>query len=744
MAFADALDILGGGSSAPATMPAAPAGAPLQITVRPKGVEAPAAGFGGALDILSSDQPPEAPKEQRKVGGMESFYSGLKSGVSGNFSDEIQGVNAAGRTMLPKGINPSDLPLNLGEILTAGAGAARLGYEALTGEGEGTKAYREARDKERETQRLAAEQHPVANIAGNVAGALALPIGGAAEATTLAGRTMAGAGLGAGMGAVYGAGEGQGFADRATRAGTGALIGGTVGAVAPPLLAGVGKVGGAISDTAGRLLGHPLDTLRGIRNPDEEAARRIGTALKSDIEAGRPGMGASDLRAADATGQPTAVIDVGGENTRALGRSAANTSPQARAALEGMSQDRFNAQNQRVPDFVRSLVPTPGNAFKTQEAIDAAEVAANRGGYARAYAAGDRPINSPELERLMGSPDVVRAMKVAAEKGKSRAVADGFGAFNPGVKVTDDGRVLFQKGANGIPTYPNIQFWDYTYRALRDEGKAAFRAGRNDEGSYLSSLANQMRSELDRAVPEYGTARGIAASFFQAENALEAGQKFVGMRVPMEEAKAAYAKMTPAQKTLFAEGFASDLADKVSKISDNRSVTIDRIFNSPDGRARIDLALGKDKAQDLEMFLRRENMMDLVRKSLGNSTTARQYMELGLAGGLSGVAGGTAEAMMTGNMDAKSLLSAAVVGGAVAGHRAINFKVAQRVGEMLASNDPKVLGTAIRMIKTNPDAKRAVIRAEKMLEKLSGQSAGSAPPMLPAVGAGRADQEQQQ
>jgi hypothetical protein len=154
--------------------------------------------------------------------------------------------------------------------------------------------------------------------------------------------------------------------------------------------------------------------------------------------------------------------------------------------------------------------------------------------------------------------------------------------------------------------------------------------------------------------------------------------------------------------------------------------------------------LGKDKAKDLEYFMRRENMMDMVRKALGNSTTARQFAEMSLAGGLSGAAGGAGEAMMTGNMDAKTVLSAALVGGAVAGHRAINFKVAQRVGEMLASNDPKVLSTAIKMLKTNPDAGRAMLKAEKLIEKLSGQGAGSAPPMLPAIATGRADQQQQQ
>jgi hypothetical protein len=504
MAFADALDVLGGSSAPPAdASPATTAASDgrVRFTVRPRGVEPTS--FGSALDILSGgadagEAQPEATK--RSVSGPEAFYTGLKSGLTGNFSDEIRGVHAAGASLFPEPLNRAGGVLS--DVLNTAIGAGRLGYEAITGAGEGTAAYERARDKERESQKLSSEQHPVANIAGNIVGGLAIPIGaGAGLPLSLGARVAAGARVGAGMGAIYGAGEGEGVADRATRAGTGALIGGGVGAAAPAILAGVGKTAGAVSDAGGALLGHPIQTLRGLRRPDDEAARRIGTAIKADIESGRPGMSSTDLRAAQATGQNAAVVDVGGENTRALARSAANTSPQARAALDEMAQERFAGQNTRVADFARSLVSTPGNAFKTAEAIDRAEAAANKPGYARAYAAGDRPINSPELERLMGSPDVVQAMKAAAEKGKSRAVADGFGAFNPGVKVTDDGRVLFQSGKNGAPTYPNIQFWDYTYRELRDAGKAAYRAGRNDEGSYLSSLAKQMRTELDTAVP---------------------------------------------------------------------------------------------------------------------------------------------------------------------------------------------------------------------------------------------------
>ena len=705
--------------------------------------------------------------------------------------------------------------------------------------------------------------HPVANAAGNITGALALPIDGAASAATLPGRMAAGAGLGAGMGAVSGAGEGENLADRASRAGTGALLGGAMGGAAPPILAGAGKVIGAVSNAVGSLLGHPMQTLRAIRNPDKEATRRIGTAIKSDIESGRPGMSANDLRAAQAAGQPTAVVDVGGENTRALARSAANTSPQGRAALEGLAQERFADQGPRVSNFIKSLAPPSGlrevgntrsrlasvvesstGGRRTAQEIDSLTEAARKANgpaYKTAYEAGDTQIWTPQLERLTSAPSVQSAIRRSISKWKDYAVRDGYGAFNPPFKVeAGPYGAIKSSGGSGISVHPNLQLWDYAARELQNKARAAPPG--SESATLYNDLSRALKNELDRIVPEYKAAREGAAGFFGAKNAVEAGKAFVSQNADIGQAKlvlakmsrdnpaerqlfahgyaqemmerfaksaddgnildsalinspaarekmalalgptkaaefertlakekniaafggaedaasagenfvnsgmrldaasAAHARLTPEQKSIFGENFAKELADKVSKITDNRSVTIDRIFNSPDGRARIDLALGKDKAKDLELFMRRENMMDMVRKAMGNSTTVRQYVEMGLAGGLIGAAGGVGEGIMTGHMDAKSLLSAAVVGGAVAGHRAINFKVAQRVGEMLASNDPKVLATAIKMVKTNPDAGRAVLRAEKMLEKLSGQGAGSAPPMLPAITSGRADE----
>lgn len=878
MGFADALGIIGGGDFAP--LPASPPGSQGQAVPRVfinKGQEAspaPAASssWSNALQILGGSEPPPPakPVEKKEISAGKSFYTGAKSGVSANFSDEMSGLASAGRTLLPDIINPDKpgsaiseraFPL-LGDIILGVAGAGRLAYEGMTGGGEGTAAYERARDEERQNQKMAMEQHPVANIAGNLAGAVALPVGGMASAATMPGRMAAGAGLGSAYGAAYGAGEGEGAGDRATRAATGAVLGGVAGAVAPPILAGVAAGGRAIGSAAGRVMGHPIQTIRGAINPEQEAARRIGTNILADMETGRPGMSAADLAAAQRSGQPAAIIDIGGENTRALARSAANTSPAGRAALEDMATDRFKDQSGRVASFVRSLVPVSisrptGTASsrisdtfrsltsgtKTAEEIELIKEAARKANgpaYAKAYESGDKQIWTPELERLTGAPFVQSALRSAISKWKNYAVRDGYGSMNSPFMIENG--VITRSGGKGMPVYPNIQLWDYAARNLQDKARSA--APGSESSKLYNDLARLVKDELDKIVPEYRSAREGAASFFGArnaveagksfassganigeakiahskmndaekqlfshgfaqemleklnrsgessgvssspilsspsarekmemafgpkdyakidsalakekltavfdgsENAFDAGRKFVSMRGPLDGARIAHMKMTQPQKSYFAEGFVSDIADKVLKISDNRSITIDRIFNSPDGRARAELALGKGRAQELELFLRRENMMDLARTAVkGNSTTTRQLVEAGIAGGIGGSAGGAADAAMSGRVDAKSILTGALLGGAAMGHRAINFKVAQRVGEMLASEDPKVLMTAIRMAKTNPDAGRALRKAETLLEKLVGSRSNEAAPMLPGVVPGRADEQQQQ
>jgi hypothetical protein len=117
-----------------------------------------------------------------------------------------------------------------------------------------------------------------------------------------------------------------------------------------------------------------------------------------------------------------------------------------------------------------------------------------------------------------------------------------------------------------VRVFPNLQLWDYVARHLQDEARAAPIG--SDRAGLLNDFARRIKNSLDAEVPEYKEAREGASRFFGAENALEAGQKF--LTSDLNQAKLGYQKFSPAEKSLFAEGFTSSLVDRIQKIADNR------------------------------------------------------------------------------------------------------------------------------------------------------------------------------
>lgn len=680
-----------------------------------------AANWWDAAPLAQQAAPAQAPQQpaEPSVSMPDAIGRGAAQGASLNFYDELRGLIEAG------GADPRD-PASLGKLIQGA-------YKYWTGDPEAVKRYEETVKRERDLTKKVETERPNSYLAGNIAGAVAVPVGAAANAATLPARIGRGAVVGAGIGAVAGAGEGEGLADSLKQAATGGAIGTVAGAAAPVALQGITAAGRGIAQAAEPF----VNTVRGFRDPEAEAARRVTASIARDYRNGDPGLAGREFREAAATGQPVNVMDLGGETTRAVARSAANSSPEARGVLNRAIDDRFEGQGERLSGWLNNTFHYP-NAHAQQQAIDQVERTTNRAAYARAYQAGDRDVMSPELERLLGAPAVADAMAAAVTKGQNRAITQGFGAFNPRVTI-ENGVVRFNRGASGAPAYPNIQLWDYTYRELRDAGRQAFRAGRDEEGGALTNLAQTMRGELDRIVPEYGNARSVAARFFQAENALEAGQNFVLQNFGNREARQAIARMSPQERQLFQDGFVSRYIETIQKVPDRRNV-VNSIANSPQAREKLEIAVGPQRARELEAFLRVEGVMDLARNAVqGNSTTARQLIEAGLAGGVSGGAA-------TGDYSPQNLLTFAVMGSVARGaagklNQRIDQRVARQVANMLTSNDPRVLQNGMRIVARSPRMLENLRSADNALARVSGEQAGGVP-ALQAMGVGRADEQQ--
>lgn len=557
-----------------------------------------------------------------------------------------------------------------------------------------------------------AQISPAISIPGEIAGAMALPVGAAARGATMGAKMLRGAGVGGVIGAISGAGAGDGVVDSAGKAAIGGVAGAGIGAVAPPAVEGIIQ--------GGRALAQPvINAVRGAINPADEASRRVVTALQRDAAidpqaANR--LTPSEFAQNVSSGGPATIMDMGGETTRGLARSAANTSPEGRQLLTNATNDRYEGQSGRITQWLQGAFNYP-DAHAQQQALDQVQKTVNRGAYAKAYREGDKPLWSPELERLTSSPAVEDALKGAATSGKDRAVVQGFGGVNPPINVTQDGRVVFNKGPNGVPTYPNLQFWDSARRNLSDAASAAQRAGRNEEASRLGSLSSSLNAELDRIVPSYQNARQGAASFFGAENALEAGQNFVSKNFAIPETRAALAKMSPQERQLFQDGFVSRYIDTLNQTGDRRNV-LNQIASSPAAREKLNVALGPQKATELEARLRVEGIMDMARGAVqGNSTTARQLAELGFAGGAAGL--GSVGAY---NMDPKEIGASAIAAALIAGKHGIDSRVAQQVAKMLVSNEPQLVTRGLNLVSRNSRFMDALRSTDSRIAAGGGQS----------------------
>jgi hypothetical protein len=667
-------------------------------------------------DIASS-----ARKQDNGVSTLRAFGEGALSGITANFNDEIYGASKA-----------SGLPDILGGF-RAPVGAARLAYESLTDQpGEASQAYDQAVAEKRALKQRAQEQHPGAYVAGNVAGAMVLPGGAMMQGATLPARIARGAAVGAAYGGLSGAGEGENLTDRASRAAVGTVLGGAVGAAAPPL------VEGAIQ--GGRALARPVvNAVRGAMNPADEAARRVVTGLERDarVDPGAinrlsPGEFATEAQ----SGGPATIMDMGGETTRALARSAANTSPEGRQLLNETINNRYEGQTGRITNWFNDAFNFP-NATAQQEAIDQTQKAVNRGAYARAYRDGDKPLWSPELERLTSAPAVEDALRSAAKTGQDRAVNQGYGGFNSPITISPDGRVVFNRGPSGVPTYPNLQFWDYARRELSDSASAAMRSGRKEEAARLGDLSRSLNNELDNLVPSYQQARAGAAQFFGASDALEAGKNYVASNFATPEARRALAQMSPTERQLFQDGFVSRYIETLDKAGDRRNI-LNQVAASPAAREKIEVALGPQRAAELEARLRVEGIMDLARGAVqGNSTTARQLAELGFAGGAGSL--GAHGAYTT---DPREMSAAAIAGALLAGKRHVDTRVAQQVARMLTGNDPQMVRRGIQLLSRSGGFMDALRTADSKIAQSGGQQVPTGLiPAMSAPGIGRAQDQ---
>jgi hypothetical protein len=563
----------------------------------------------------------------------------------------------------------------------------------------------EVRQKLEQSQK----EFPAATYGAEIASSVALPMGLAAKGIGYTAKA-AGQGLGTAMkaglkegalyGAAYGAGKSEGgLENRAEGALWGGGVGGAIGGVAPAVVAG----GGAIADSI-------RSNVNKIRNPLDEATRTVAkTGIASDESANLVralGLNpqriddnpmAANLVAQGKAGEDVMLVDTMGASGRRLLRSATNNSPEAQEIAEAALYPRAEGQGTRALDFIRGLTGRQGNAGQAADDLERWRKISSAPAYQQAMREGDRPLWNKPIEQMAGAPLFQRAMSEAAKRSKDRAAAEGVGPLNIEVKIGDDG--VLRTFRDGKPNFPNLQFWDYTKRELDNIADTAIGQRDKETASLARSFARSLRGSLDDAIPSYKEARGIAANYFDADDALQAGQKFAGGKYDFHEVEKMLGKASGMEKSMFQEGFVAAYLKKIGGTNEGRDLTKTLMTNS-EARRAFEVALGKSKARQLEAFLHIEKVMETTKRSLGNSTTAQQLKDAGAAGVITGSLGGIAQG---GFFDPTTAVMGAL--GKYGYGKAksnIDNRFAQHIAAILTSKDPKQVNLAMQQLST-PD-----------------------------------------
>jgi hypothetical protein len=581
--------------------------------------------------------------------------------------------------------------------------------------------------------KAAEEAHPTAETVGEIGGGIT-GYGAMAAAAPYAMGAAGSMPVMMGMGGL--SGGMLGAADAYMR-GQSPVAGGAAGSLSGVGGPVVGAVGGHLLQPFGRAI------RAGLVDPALQAHRDIAAAMRRARGMGdTTRLSPQEVAAARARGQPVTPMEVGGEPGRALTRSAANISDEARGIATQRIMGRFEQQTNRWDQWLGTRFHYP-NAEAQQQALDQVERTVNKAAYNKAYEEGAGGIWSKGIAAHWEDPIVQDAARKAMETVRRDARLQGY-QLKPNdmpLVATEAGPLTFARGPDGKVMVPSLRFWDQVQRNLRDAGRAAGPG--THAANQVEGVRKALVEELDTRVPAFATARRGAAQAFGAESALEAGQMAVTSKMNNRVMRANVAKMSQQERQLFQDGYIDRLIQGIRESPDRRNVA-NYFFNSPGARERLEIAVGKDQAKEIEAFIRVENVMDFARQALGNSKTAQYMTELTMVGG-----GTEAYDWMTGSpmTDPTGAIIGSLLGGSRLlgrkGAEAINRRVAVHIAQMMTSQDPSAMTRAVKVIAGNPGLFDAIKHADAAIGQVLAE--GSVPAALKGIfGVGPRTQEQPQ
>lgn len=594
--------------------------------------------------------------------------------------------------------------------------------------------FAEERALQTEIERGAERAYPITTYGSELAGAMALPLAKPASAVArvaeplvggAASRALGMGAVGAGYGALSGATSEGDIGERWQKAKEQALIGGVGGAAIPAAIDVLGMGTKKAIDLARKVAG---------KSTAEDTFKRAMEASRG-VSEGR--LTPSQVAEAEAAGQPVLPIDIGGAPLKREAKTALQSSMEARDILLGSLQERAKGQQQRLYDFAERLT---GKNLSDPDVIkgikDAARVV-NTPAYKQAFVAGEAGVWSPKLETLSNHPWVKEVIPNAIDEVNSSRMAQNLPPIsNPFIK-DKAGNIVLKPGEQ-----PPLELWDAIKKNIdgKVKGAEATPTSRGDPNVVRigSLVTKNLTSELDRIHPEYGAARSGAARYLGEESAHRFGQKFAvtSKADAVNQGLKAISKFTPEELEYAQHGYMAERIQKFMTPGEQRDIS--KIGRGAAQKRKDVAVLGRDKADQLEAFLTREELMNKSLTAMGGSDTAANFIAKArnfaehhggvLVGGVGGAWEGFREAGMSPTEIAKSAAKGMIAGFLAERALKIGEKSAVDLATKLVSEDPAVRDEAIKLISASPKAMVALRRADAAMTAMVAKSRELTPP----------------
>jgi len=373
---------------------------------------------------------------------------------------------------------------------------------------------------------------------------------------------------------------------------------------------GMTKAGAAIDPIGMGMTG--IRKMAGKIAPATGGVNVVKDIIRSDIK--NSNMSIDDVAGELAKmGKNSTLGDVS-PHLRSRTESVANSSATGRAQAD-IYTERGKASGLRIGDVVDGLFE--GDRLSLDNVVEDISKSVKLEAaplYNKAY---EKTIDvTPELSKLMDTPDVRKAYKIAQRL-----------AANEGVKLPKD----------LLESVPSMQTWDYIKRGLDQTiskaGSGVF-GETNTLGRNIQGLKSRLLSNLDQQNPDYAKARKIYASGADNKKAAKLGQKFLDGKITDRQITKMLEGFSLGESEAYKLGAMQRIYDDAKKTKDSGNVYA-KLFGDNNMRDKIKAVLQDDAAfKILEESIKTENAFNQthVAALLGSQTARRQAGSAELAG----------------------------------------------------------------------------------------------------------------